>query len=166
VAVLFRLHLLTRGDGEDLIEKLAADLLNRGAVVGDDVTVKNSVLIWTGVTIEDGVFLGPSCVFTNDLRPRTTARRARDELDTTIVRHHATIGANATIVCGLEIGAYAFVAAGAVVVRDVVPHELVAGNPAARTGWVCECGARLDEDLHCACGLRYRALPDDAGLHR
>ena len=135
-----------------------------GAVVGDRVTVKNAVLIWDGVTVEDEVFLGPNMVFTNDLAPRIGLKKSRDQLLPTLVRHGATIGANATIVCGITIGPYAFVGAGAVVVRDVPAHALVAGNPASRIGWVCACGRRLESGLACACGRRYLLMDSKTGL--
>jgi len=138
--------------------------IESGATLGANVTVKNAVLVWRGVTIEDDVFLGPNCVFTNDLRPRSKARKAESDLLETMVRRNATIGANATILCGLEIGCNAFVAAGAVVVHDVAPHELVAGNPASRVGWVCACGERLDAGLRCVCGCRYRTRSGGSGL--
>jgi len=138
--------------------------IESGARLGDNVTVKNAVLVWTGVTVEDDVFLGPNCVFTNDLRPRAAIKKGAADLVPTTVRCGATIGANATIVCGHEVGRHAFVAAGAVVTRDVVPHALVAGNPARRVGWVCECGERLGCDLACGCGRAYRTLGDDRGL--
>lgn len=135
-----------------------------GARLGDRVTVKNAVLVWDKVTIEDEVFLGPNAVFTNDLRPRASVKRPRDELLPTLVRRGATVGAQATIVCGVVIGAHAFVAAGSVVNRDVPDHAFVAGNPARRRGWVCTCGSRLDDDLVCACGRRYRPAPGGPGL--
>jgi UDP-2-acetamido-3-amino-2,3-dideoxy-glucuronate N-acetyltransferase len=145
--------------------------IESGAVLGDRVTVKNAVLIWDGVTVEDEVFLGPNMVFTNDLRPRAAFKKGPDELVATIVRRGATIGANATVVCGIEIGTQAFVAAGAVVVRDVPPHALVAGNPARRLGWVCTCGERLAgaprdgaAPACAACGRRYEQLGDGKGL--
>jgi acetyltransferase-like isoleucine patch superfamily enzyme len=117
--------------------------VDEGAVVGDNCKVQNNVSVYRGVIIEDEVFVGPSAVFTNDLSPRASA----DDwvLSPTLVRRGATIGANATIVCGVEIGSSAFVAAGAVVTRDVLAHELVAGNPASRLGWVCECGTTLEK---------------------
>jgi acetyltransferase-like isoleucine patch superfamily enzyme len=127
-----------------------------GARVGDRVTIKNGVLVWDGVVIEDEVFLGPAMVFTNDLRPRAAVHKEREQLLRTRVRRGATIGANATVVCGVEIGEHAFVGAGAVVTGDVLAHALVAGNPARPMGWVCECGARLGEDLVCACSRAYR----------
>jgi len=135
-----------------------------GARLGDRVTVKNAVLVWDRVTVEDEVFLGPNVVFTNDLAPRVGWRKAPEQLVATLVRHGASVGANATVVCGVTVGRYAFVAAGAVVTRDVADHGLVAGNPAARIGWVCACGRRLGEGLACACGRRYRLIDETAGL--
>jgi len=140
-----------------------------GAVIGDRVTVKNAVLVWDGVTVEDEVFLGPNMVFTNDLRPRAAFKKDRSAFVPTTVRRGATIGANATVVCGVEIGEQAFVAAGAVVIRDVAAHALVAGNPARRIGWVCTCGERLPEAtatiLTCpACSRRFEPLGDGKGL--
>lgn len=127
-----------------------------GARLGDRVTVKNGVLVFDGVTVEDEVFLGPHVVFTNDLTPRAHVRKAPEEYVPTRVSHGASIGANATVVCGTTIGAHALVGAGAVVTGDVAPHALVVGNPARRVGWVCTCGHRLDDGLVCAaCGLRY-----------
>jgi acetyltransferase-like isoleucine patch superfamily enzyme len=133
-----------------------------GVVLGRNVTVKNGVLIFTGVTVEDDVFLGPGCVFTNDLRPRAAIKKPPSEFLATVVRRGATVGANATIVCGYEIGEYAMVAAGAVVVGDVPAHALVAGAPARPRGWVCRCGEKLDAgSLTCQCGLSYRPRPDN-----
>lgn len=139
--------------------------VERGAVLGDGVTVKNNVLVWDKVVVEDDCFLGPNAVFTNDFRPRAAFKKdAETGLVGTLVRRGATIGANATIVCGTTIGEHAFVAAGTVVTRDVPAHALVAGNPARRVGWACVCGERLgDEDLACpACGRRY--APEGDGL--
>jgi UDP-2-acetamido-3-amino-2,3-dideoxy-glucuronate N-acetyltransferase len=126
-----------------------------GARIGDRVTVKNAVLVWDRVTVEDEAFLGPNVVFTNDLTPRVGWRKPPEQLVATLVRRGATVGANATVVCGVTIGRHAFVAAGAVVTRDVADHALVAGNPARRVGWVCVCGGRLNEGLGCGCGRRY-----------
>jgi UDP-2-acetamido-3-amino-2,3-dideoxy-glucuronate N-acetyltransferase len=123
-----------------------------GARLGARVTVKNAVLVWDRVTIEDDVFLGPNMVFTNDLRPRAFLKKDSGSFLPTTVCRGATVGANATIVCGITVGEHAFVAAGAVVNRDVAPHELVGGNPAIRIGWVCTCGIRLRDDLTCDCG--------------
>lgn len=116
-----------------------------GVTVGDGVRVQNNVSLYTGVTVEDEVFLGPSCVFTNVANPRAAFPRKHD-FRPTVIRRGATVGANATVVCGHEIGAYAMVGAGAVVTRDVPPHALVVGVPARRIGWVCTCGERLALD--------------------
>ena len=123
--------------------------------IGDGCKIQNNVSIYEGVTLEDGVFCGPSCVFTNVVNPRAEISR-RDEFRPTVVRRGATIGANATIVCGHEIGAYSFIAAGAVVTTDVPAHALMAGVPARRIGWMSHSGERLSEDLTCpASGRRY-----------
>ena len=133
-----------------------------GARIGDRVTVKNAVLLWDGVTVEDEVFLGPNAVFTNDLAPRAGARKAPGERVPTLVRRGATVGANATIVCGNEIGAWAMIGAGAVVTRDVPPFALMAGVPARRIGWVSHDGERLGADLVCPrSGRRYREAGPD-----
>ena len=138
--------------------------IETGAVLGDHVTVKNNVLVWDKVTVGDEVFLGPGVVFTNDLDPRAGFKKDADAFLPTTVEGGATIGANATIVCGTTIGRNGFVGAGSVVVRDVAPHALVAGNPAARIGWVCECGKRLDDSLACGCGRSYRIVDEQQGL--
>lgn len=114
-------------------------------VLGNNVKVQNNVSIYTGVICEDDVFLGPSMVFTNVINPRSAVVR-RDEYKKTLVRKGATIGANATIVCGIEIGEYAFIGAGAVVIRDVPPYALVVGNPAKQKGWMSRYGHRLEFD--------------------
>jgi UDP-3-O-[3-hydroxymyristoyl] glucosamine N-acyltransferase len=133
------------------------------AVVGDRVTIKNGVLIWDGVTLEDDVFLGPGVIFTNDLRPRAHIRRSVEELLPTIVRRGATLGAGAVVVCGLTIGEHAFVAAGAVVVRDVPAFGFIRGNPGRRVGWTCVCGERLPASLACACGRVFDESKDADG---
>lgn len=135
-----------------------------GARVGDRVTIKNNVLVWDKVVVEDDVFLGPNAVFTNDMNPRAAHRKPPEAFLPTVVRRHASIGANATIVCGTTIGEAAFVGAGSVVVRDVPAHALVVGNPARHIGWVCECGERLPDSLACGCGRRYELVDADAGL--
>lgn len=134
--------------------------IESGAVVGDRVTVKNSVLLWDRVIVGDDVFLGPNVVFTNDLRPRATLKRSGAALVGTVVRRGATLGANVTVVCGVTIGAHAFLAAGAVVVTDVPDHALMVGTPARQIGWVCACGSRLDNELACACGGTYASGED------
>lgn len=129
--------------------------------IGDRVRIQNNVSIYDGVTLEDGVFCGPSCVFTNVLNPRAEVSR-KDEYRPTLVRRGATLGANSTVVCGVTIGRYALVGAGAVVTRDVPDFALVVGMPARRVGWVSHAGEKLGRDLVCPRdGRRYRlAAPD------
>jgi UDP-2-acetamido-3-amino-2,3-dideoxy-glucuronate N-acetyltransferase len=114
-------------------------------ILGNGVKVQNNVSIYTGVTCEDDVFLGPSMVFTNVINPRSAVVRSGDYV-ATIVRKGVSIGANATIVCGIEIGIYAFIGAGAVVTKDVKPYALVVGNPAIQKGWMSEFGWKLEFD--------------------
>ncbi|OSY87148.1 hexapeptide transferase [Tenacibaculum holothuriorum] len=114
-------------------------------VLGNNVKVQNNVSIYTGVLCEDDVFLGPSMVFTNVINPRSAIQR-KNEYKQTLVKKGASIGANATIVCGNDIGAYAFVGAGAVVTKEVLPYALVVGNPSKQIGWVSEYGHRLEFD--------------------
>jgi UDP-2-acetamido-3-amino-2,3-dideoxy-glucuronate N-acetyltransferase len=113
-----------------------------GVRMGDNVKIQNNVSVYTGVELEDDVFCGPSMVFTNVINPRSHVNR-KNEYQRTIVRKGATLGANSTVVCGVEIGAYAFIAAGAVVTRDILAHALVMGVPAQQVGWMCQCGLRL-----------------------
>ncbi|WP_232376205.1 acyltransferase [Amycolatopsis aidingensis] len=130
--------------------------IENDAVLGDRVTVKNGTLVFAGVTCEDEVFLGPNVLFTNDLRPRAHIRKGPEELVSTVVRRGASLGAGTVVVCGIEIGEYAFAAAGSVLTQPVPAHAFVAGNPARHKGWVCHCGLRLDEELRCAeCGTSY-----------
>jgi acetyltransferase-like isoleucine patch superfamily enzyme len=129
--------------------------------VGDNVKIQNNVSVYEGVTLEDGVFCGPSCVFTNVNNPRSEIER-KTEYRPTLVKRGASIGANATIVCGHTIGEYAFIAAGAVVVKNVPAFGLMAGVPAKRIGWMSHAGVKLAEDLVCPeSGRRYRELDPD-----
>ncbi len=129
-----------------------------GTRIGNGVKIQNNVSVYEGVEIEDDVFCGPSMVFTNVLNPRSHVPR-KHEYRRTLVRRGASIGANVTIVCGVTLGAYCFIGAGAVVTKDVPSYALMAGVPARRAGWMCECGVRLDEglmELTCpACERRY-----------
>lgn len=128
------------------------------AVVGDRVKVKNNVSLYDCVTLEDDVFVGPSAVFTNVINPRSFVSR-KEEFLPTLVRRGATLGANSTVVCGVTIGEYAFVGAGAVVTKDVPAHAIVVGVPARRTGWVCRCGVSLPKRSRAtcpSCGAGYR----------
>ncbi len=130
--------------------------------LGNGVKVQNNVSIYTGVEIEDDVFLGPSCVFTNVVNPRAFLER-KHEFRPTRVGRGASIGANAVIVCGHDVGEHAVVGAGAVVTKDVPPYALVVGNPARRMGWVCRCAVRLApvDTPRCAeCGATYRVVAD------
>lgn len=135
-------------------------LVGSRVTIGDRVKVQNNVAIYEGVILEDGVFCGPSAVFTNVNNPRAELER-KSEFRTTRVKRGATIGANATIVCGHDIGQYAFIAAGAVVTGDVPDFALVAGVPARRIGWMSKAGMRLDENLICPLDdSRYRETDD------
>lgn len=120
-------------------------VISPNVVIGNNVKIQNNVSVYTGVVCEDYVFLGPSMVFTNVINPRSEVNR-RDEFMTTIIRRGASVGANATIVCGNEIGEYALIGAGAVITKPVAPYALVVGNPARRIGWVSRYGHRLHFD--------------------
>ena len=125
-----------------------------GAVVGNGVRIQNNVSVYDGVVLEDNVFCGPSCVFTNVGTPRAHFP-VHGVYSRTVVKVGASLGANCTVVCGHTVGRSAMIAAGAVVTHDVPDFALMAGVPARRIGWVCECGHRLDETLVCSCGRRY-----------
>jgi len=141
--------------------------IGQNVVIGPDVSIgkgckiQNNVSVFKGVTLEDGVFCGPSMVFTNIINPRAEIRKM-DQVRPTLVKHGATLGANCTIVCGTTIGRYAFIGAGAVVTHNVLNYALMLGNPARRAGWMCECGERLTEDLTClTCGNNYEKEDND-----
>ena len=127
-------------------------------IVGSRVKIQNNVSVYEGVTLEDGVFCGPSCVFTNVKNPRSEIIR-KDEYRTTIVRRGASIGANATIICGNDLGEYCFIAAGSVVTKEVPAYALMAGTPAKRIGWMSKAGGRLGPNLICPIeGVVYRQI--------
>ncbi|MGQ0506089.1 MAG: N-acetyltransferase [Myxococcaceae bacterium] len=140
--------------------------IESGAKLGNKVTVKNCVLVFDKVTVEDEVFLGPNMVFTNDMNPRVAFKKSPDKFLPTLVRRGASIGANVTVVCGVTVGTQAFIGAGSVVVRDVPAHALMVGNPARRAGWVCACGERLRSGLSCACGRHYECVDERQGLRQ
>lgn len=119
-------------------------VISPDVVLGNNVKIQNNVSVYTGVICEDDVFLGPSCVFTNVINPRSFIER-KEEYRRTVIQKGASIGANATIVCGNAIGRYAFIGAGTVVTKDVPDYALVIGNPAKILGYVCECGNRLEK---------------------
>jgi len=130
-----------------------------GVRIGNNVKIQNNVSVYEGVVLEDDVFCGPSCVFTNVINPRSHVSRKEEYLPT-LVKRGASIGANATVVCGATIGEFAFIGAGAVVRGDVAPYALMLGVPARRAGWMCRCGVRLEvkegSATCAACGSRYR----------
>ena len=129
--------------------------------IGNGVKIQNNVSVYEGVEIEDDVFCGPSCVFTNDLTPRAKYPKGHENYKRTIIKHGASIGANATIVCGHTIGEWAMIGAGAVVTTNVMNHALMLGVPAARKGWVCECGEILKDGLTCSkCNRTYKETVD------
>lgn len=120
-------------------------VISPNVVLGNNVKIQNNVSVYTGVKCEDDVFLGPSCVFTNVINPRSFIER-KEEYKETIIKKGVSIGANATIVCGYNIGKYAFIGAGAVVTKNIPDYALVVGNPARIIGYVCKCGNRLEEN--------------------
>ncbi len=144
--------------------KLGANVfIESGVVIGNQVKIKNNIAIYSGVICEDDVFLGTNCVFTNVVNPRSFINR-KAEFKQTVVKKGATIGANATVICGHDIGRYALVGAGAVVTRDVPDYGLVLGNPARLKGYVCKCGTTLGAEgqaLKCpVCGNQYKLGKD------
>ena len=143
-------------------------VISPNCIVGNNVKIQNNVSVYTGVILEDDVFCGPSMVFTNVINPRSHVER-KDEYRKTLVRQGATIGANATVVCGNTLGKYSFVGAGAVVTCDVPDYAVVYGTPAKIRGWACSCGLMLDfenvdhgdESTRCSCGLAYSKNGND-----
>jgi UDP-2-acetamido-3-amino-2,3-dideoxy-glucuronate N-acetyltransferase len=140
--------------------------IGQNVVIGPEVTlgqgckIQNNVSIYKGVTLEDGVFCGPSMVFTNVYNPRAEIRKM-SEIRPTLVKRGATIGANSTIICGVTLGRYCFIGAGAVVTKNVPDHALVLGNPAKQVGWACRCGERLTDELECLiCGKKFSRRDD------
>lgn len=138
-------------------------VVSPGCIIGNKVKIQNNVSVYTGVVLEDGVFCGPSMVFTNVINPRSEIER-KDEYKRTLVKRGATIGANATIVCGYTLGEYCFIGAGTVVTRDVPDYAMVVGNPGRTKGYMCVCGNKLsfsadpstDEECQCEhCGRRF-----------
>ena len=126
------------------------------AVVGDNVKIQNNISIYDDVILEDDVFCGPSCVFTNVINPRAFIER-KNEYRTTLVKKGATIGANATVVCGVTLGKYSLIGAGSVVTRDVPDYALFYGNPGRVHGYICSCGVKLNDNYACpSCGKKYR----------
>ena len=129
--------------------------------IGNGVKIQNNVTVYEGVEIEDDVFCGPSCVFTNDLTPRAKYPKGRENYKKTVIKRGVSIGANATVVCGHTVGEWALIGAGAVVSSNVPAHALMLGVPARRKGWVCECGELLKDLLTCPkCGRKYRETKD------
>lgn len=128
--------------------------IEKGAVLGDQVTLKNGVAVFEGITLEDGVFCGVNVGFVNDRYPRSV-RDDQWKLEKTVVKKHATVGSNATILCGVTVGEYAVVGAGSVVTKDVPAHAVFIGNPAQFKGYACRCGRKLGVTFRCSCGMQY-----------
>lgn len=129
--------------------------ISNNVKIGNGVKIQNNVSVYEGVELEDYVFCGPSMVFTNDLTPRSKYPKGSTGYKRTLVKYGASIGANATIVCGNIIGRWAMIASGAVVTKDVPDYALMVGVPAKQIGWVCECGKPLKDKMICECGRKY-----------
>ncbi len=128
--------------------------VEKGAVIGNHVTLKNGISVFEGVTLEDDVFCGANCSFVNDRYPRSH-RNDPWVLEKTTIKRGATIGSNATVLCGIVVGEYAVIGAGSVATKDVAPFTFVTGHPAEFKGYVCRCGRKLDNSCRCSCGLSY-----------
>lgn len=142
--------------------------ISNNVIIGDGCKLQNNVSLYEGVELEDHVFCGPSCVFTNDLTPRAKYPKGRAGYLKTIVREGASIGANATIVCGHMVGRWALIGSGAVVTKDVPDYALMLGVPAEQKGWVCECGKRLHfegDTTTCKCGRSYKKSMKENTIH-
>lgn len=138
--------------------------ISNNVKIGDGCKLQNNVSLYEGVELEDYVFCGPSCVFTNDLTPRAKYPKGHSGYKKTLLKTGVSVGANATIVCGHTIGSWAMIGAGAVITSNVLDHALMLGVPARRRGWVCECGDILPKNLCCEkCGRKYRET--NKGLH-
>lgn len=135
--------------------------ISNNVKIGNGCKIQNNVSLYEGVELEDYVFCGPSMVFTNDLTPRAKYPKGHDRYKKTVLHTGVTVGANATVVCGHELGEWCMVAAGAVVTNNVKPYSLVAGVPAKHIGWVCECGNRLKSGLDCLCGRKYKNIGEE-----
>ncbi|MEB3429101.1 acyltransferase [Citroniella saccharovorans] len=141
-------------------------VISPNVIIGDNCKIQNNVSVYTGVEVEKNCFLGPSCVFTNVINPRSFIER-KDEYKKTLLKEGSSLGANSTIVCGTTIGKYALVAAGAVVTKDVFDYEIVGGVPAKRIGFACVCGNTLkilDGKSTCTCGREYLLCEDKLTL--
>ena len=128
--------------------------VEKGVVIGSNVTMKNGVALFEGMTVEDHVFLGQNSTFVNDRHPRS--QKSDWKLEKTLIKEGATIGANATVLCGITIGEFAVVGAGSVVTKNVANYQIVVGNPARERGWACRCGKILPNDHRCSCGSNYQ----------
>ena len=126
-------------------------MIGPNVIIGNDCKIQNNVSLYKGIELEDGVFCGPSCVFTNVYNPRATVER-KDEFLKTLLKRGATVGANATIVCGVTLAEYCFIGAGTVVIKDVPPFACVVGNPTRFIGWRCQCGEKLNKTYFCTRG--------------
>lgn len=139
--------------------------ISNSVKIGNGCKLQNNVSVYEGVELEDYVFCGPSCVFTNDLTPRAKYPKGRGGYKKTLVKEGASLGANSTIVCGHTVGKWALIGAGAVVASDVPDYALMLGVPARQYGWVCECGNRLGDNLMCKCGRKFKKILG-GGYHR